>query len=245
MLDSITVLIVFCMYMGSCSSLRCGWNARPPWIKALSTIPSCTRCHWLCTARVWTYYGSVGRLRRRASCSFPYIWVPTIAIVLWCGRVLRKLVRIKTRHHITSIADFISARYKQIPECCRPCHGESPWWDDAIHALQFKAIISTFSIITSEEFALMDWLAHGANCGGPDVHLHHHPRDTAPGPDGKTSGMVMAVAAECLVKLVAFLAAGVFVTYFMFNGFGDIFRISPSVSRIFSSAFGAAIRATT
>jgi signal transduction histidine kinase len=33
----------------------------------------------------------------------------------------------------------------------------------------------------------------------------------------------MAVAVECLVKLLAFLAAGIFVTYFMFDGFGDIF----------------------
>ena len=36
-------------------------------------------------------------------------------------------------------------------------------------------------------------------------------------------GMVVAVAAESMVKLTTFLAAGIFVTYYLFDGFGDIF----------------------
>ena len=36
-------------------------------------------------------------------------------------------------------------------------------------------------------------------------------------------GMVAAIAFESIIKLVAFLAAGVFVTYWMYDGLGDIF----------------------
>src|SRR5258708_15136269 len=36
-------------------------------------------------------------------------------------------------------------------------------------------------------------------------------------------GMVAAIAFESLVKLLAFLAVGVFVTFGLYNGFGDLF----------------------
>ncbi len=36
-------------------------------------------------------------------------------------------------------------------------------------------------------------------------------------------GMVAAIAFELVVKLIAFLTVGVFVTFFMFDGAGDIF----------------------
>ncbi len=37
-------------------------------------------------------------------------------------------------------------------------------------------------------------------------------------------GMVLAVAFESVVKLAAFLIVGVYVTYVMFDGFGDVLR---------------------
>ena len=46
-------------------------------------------------------------------------------------------------------------------------------------------------------------------------------------PTERHQGMVVALAVECVVKLVAFLAAGIFVTYILFDGFGDIFQKLP------------------
>ena len=43
--------------------------------------------------------------------------------------------------------------------------------------------------------------------------------------------MVAAIAFESLVKLVAFLAVGVFVTYGIYDGFGDIFARAAARSR--------------
>ena len=37
-------------------------------------------------------------------------------------------------------------------------------------------------------------------------------------------GMVLAIALESLVKLAAFLSVGIYVTYVMSDGFGDLLR---------------------
>ena len=50
-------------------------------------------------------------------------------------------------------------------------------------------------------------------------------------------GMVAAIAFKSIVKLVAFLAVGLFVTYGLFGGFGDIFaraEASDSLRKLFS-----------
>ena len=36
------------------------------------------------------------------------------------------------------------------------------------------------------------------------------------------AGMIVAIAFESVIKLVAFLAVGVFVTFGLFDGFGDL-----------------------
>ncbi|MBI5249626.1 MAG: diguanylate cyclase, partial [Desulfomonile tiedjei] len=223
MLDSFTVLIVFCMYMGFLFLIAL-WVERSstvdkspvnnPIVYSLSLAVYCTG---------WTYYGSVGKAATSGLLFLPIYLGPTIAIVLW-WTVLRKLVRIKTRHHITSIADFISARYNKSQSVAAlvtviALVGTTPYI-----ALQFKAIISTFSIITTAEDS-PSWIGQHM---GPIVMALMWVFTIILGirrldPTERHPGMVMAVAAECLVKLIAFLAAGVFVTYFMFDGFGDIF----------------------
>ena len=45
-------------------------------------------------------------------------------------------------------------------------------------------------------------------------------------------GMVAAIAFESLVKLLAFLAVGVFVTFGIYNGFGDLFSRASAVPKL-------------
>ncbi len=175
-----------------------------------------------CTA--WTYYGSVGRAATSGLLFLPIYLGPTVCVIAW-WTVLRKLVRLKTRHHITSIADFISARYNKSERVAALATvialvGTMPYI-----ALQLKAVISTFGVLTQQE-ETRSWMA-----------LHVGPVTVALmlsftiilgirrlDPTERHPGLIMAVAVECLVKLLAFLAAGVFVTYFMFDGFADIFE---------------------
>jgi Na+/proline symporter/signal transduction histidine kinase len=223
MLDSFTVLVVLCLYM-SFLFLTALWVERQsetgkslvdnPLVYSLSLGVYCT---------AWTYYGSVGKAATSGLLFLPIYLGPTILIVLW-WTVLRKLVRIKTTQHITSIADFISARYNKSQTVAALATlialvGTTPYI-----ALQFKAIISTFGIITSPEGAASEWIAEHL---GPVVAVLMVLFTIILGirrldPTERHPGLIMAVAVECLVKLVAFLAAGIFVTYFMFDGFGDI-----------------------
>jgi len=224
MLDPLATITVFFFYM-ALLFLTALWVERRsaegrnpvnnPVIYSLSLAVYCT---------AWTYYGSVGKAATSGLLFLPIYLGPTIAIALW-WTVLRKLVRIKTTHHITSIADFISARYNKSQSLAALATvialvGTMPYI-----ALQFKAVISTFAIITSP-LGTTTWIGRHV---GPVVVAMMVVFTIILGirrldPTERHPGLIMAVAVECLVKLLAFLAAGIFVTYFMFDGFGDIFR---------------------
>lgn len=78
------------------------WMARwRPWIYSLSIAVYCTS---------WTFYGTVGQASRDLW-SFLPIYVAPILVFTLGWRILARLILIAKREHITSIADFIAARY--------------------------------------------------------------------------------------------------------------------------------------
>ena len=191
-----------------------------------------------CTA--WTYYGSVG-IAATSGMLFLTIYLgPTALMVLW-WTVLRKLVRIKNMHRITSIADFISARYGKSETIAALATvmvlvGIMPYI-----ALQLKAILSTFDIITGSSGGELSWIRSqvGLVVVGLmtifTIMLGVRRLD----PTERHDGMIMALAVQCAVKLIGLIAAGIFVTYFLFDGFGDIFqRLSGSPFRHLMSVAG-------
>ena len=176
-----------------------------------------------CTA--WTYYGSVG-IAATSGMLFLTIYLgPTILMVLW-WRVLRKLVRIKHLQRITSIADFISARYDKSEMIAALATlialvGIMPYI-----ALQLKAILSTFDIITASPEGTLSWVhSHlGLLVVGLMAILTIIIGVRKLDPTERHEGMIMTLAVECVVKLLGLIAAGLFVTYFLYDGFGDILQ---------------------
>ncbi|WP_114783398.1 sensor histidine kinase [Botryobacter ruber] len=190
-----------------------------PYVYALSMAVYCT---------AWTYYGSVGRA---ATSGLEYLAIyigPTLVAPLWWV-VLRKIIRICKVQRITTIADFISSRYGKsislgsvVTLIC--VLGIVPYI-----SIQLKAITDSLSILTADSSSA--WA--GAAPGFPDlaffialglaaftiVYGTRHVEATE-----RHEGMVTAIAFEAVLKLVIFLTAGVFVTYFVFNGFGDIMQ---------------------
>lgn len=224
MFESLTVISVFCFYMGLIFALAVWAERRQaagrsvvnnPLIYALSLSVFCT---------TWTYYGSVGYAATSGMLFLTIYLGPTLVVIFWWG-LLRKLVRIKTNHHITSIADFIGARYeKSIPLAALATLialvGTMPYI-----ALQLKAVLTTFDVITHDTGVASAWIGSHV---GPIVLALMVVFTIIFGvrrldPTERHEGIVMAVAAEGLVKLVLFMAAGVFVVYYLFDGFGDIF----------------------
>ena len=170
-----------------------------------------------CTS--WTFFGSVG-FATRTSVDFLAIYVGPILMIAFCTPLLRRVIQLAKSQNITSIADFIAARYGKSQAVAATVAliaiiGSVPYI-----ALQLKAVASSLETILSEDqafssipiigdIALMVTLAMAAfavlfGTRQTDATEHQH-------------GLMLAVATESIVKLVAFLAAGAFVTFWMFR----------------------------
>ncbi len=182
-----------------------------------------------CTS--WTFYGSVGRAVASGVGFLPIYLGPTLMALLWWF-VLRKAVRIAKLNSITSIADFLGSRYGQSAGVggvvtVAMVVGITPYI-----ALQLKAISHTFEVLLRYPAVTTDLVpsagrpfyadtAFGAAVILTLFGIMFGARDLDS--SRRHEGLVATIAFESLVKLVAFLAAGVFVTYGAFTGLGDIF----------------------
>jgi hypothetical protein len=181
-------------------------------------------------ATAWTFYGSVGRAAVDGVGFLPIYIGPTLMIALWWV-VMRKILRISKANRITSLADFIASRY-----------GKSALLGGAVTviavvgivpyiSLQLKAVSNGFLILMQYPEIVMPakvgavpvaqdtalWVALilalftiAFGTRHLDAAEHHE-------------GMVAAIAFESLVKLLAFVAVGVYVTFVVYDGFGDVF----------------------
>jgi Na+/proline symporter/nitrogen-specific signal transduction histidine kinase len=197
-----------------------------PYIYALSIAVYCTS---------WTFYGSVGRAASSGVGFLPIYIGPTLTFILgWY--LIRKIIRISKVNRITSIADFIASRYGKSSNLgglvtIIAVVGILPYI-----SLQLKAISMSFSVLLGypeivmpaqsgstpvlQDTALYVALIMAAfailfGTRHIDASEHHE-------------GMVAAIAFESVVKLLAFLGVGVFVTYGVYRGFGDLFSRAAS-----------------
>jgi Na+/proline symporter/signal transduction histidine kinase len=206
---------------------------RSPWIYTLSIAVYCTS---------WTFYGSVGRAASGGIHFLPIYLGPTLVFLLWWF-VIRKIIRISKAHRITSIADFISSRYGKSTSLGALVTVIAVVGIIPYISLQLKAVSTSFNVLRQYPVVAMPlqenvplladtalWvaliMAAFAILFGTrhiDASEHHE-------------GMVAAVAFESLVKLIAFLAVGIFVTYGVNDGFGDLFSraaADAAVSQLF------------
>jgi len=183
-----------------------------------------------CTS--WTFYGSVGRAATTGLDFLTIYLGPTLVAFSWWF-LLRKIVRISKEQNITSIADFISSRYGKSTllgaiVTIFVVLGIMPYI-----ALQLKAVASTFDLLVNPlsttramhvlprlDLHFDSALVVALILGIFGVLFGARHLDTSE----RHEGLVAAIALESLVKVVAFIAAGLFVTYGLFDGFTDIFH---------------------
>jgi Na+/proline symporter/signal transduction histidine kinase len=202
-------------------------------------------------ATAWTFYGSVGRAASSGVGFLPIYIGPTLVAVLW-WTVLRKIIRISKVHRITSLADFIASRYGKSAALAGlvtviAVVGILPYI-----SLQLKAIATGLEILRTHQVAAAGLAAAETEPLFRDsafsiamllaaftIIFGTRHLDAAE----RHEGMVAAIAFESLVKLVAFLAVGAFVTWGIFDGAGDIFaraRATPGLERLFVIGDGGA-----
>src|SRR3954468_10504328 len=195
-----------------------------PYIYALSLAVYCS---------TWTFYGSVGRAASTGIGFLPIYLGPTLVAALWWF-ALRKIIRISKAYRITSIADFIANRYGKSQilgglVTVIAVLGVVPYI-----SLQLKAISGSFTILSNYPSVVMPSQALAQSFANNAAlylalmlaaftilfgtrHLDVTERH---------EGMVAAIAFESVVKLLAFLVVGAFVTFGIYRGFGDIFTLA-------------------
>ena len=185
-----------------------------------------------CTA--WTFYGAVG-YAARSGMEFVTIYLgPSLVMIGWWW-VLRKLVRVGRTQRVTSVADLISSRYGKsnvlaIIVTVMAVVGVTPYI-----ALQLQSVTLSLSIFADPTGAtdggmnLLSagfWVALGLALftvlfGTRNLNANE-----------RHDGVVIAIAVEAVVKLVALLAVGIFVVWGIAGGVGEM------MTRIDSSEIG-------
>ena len=173
----------------------------------------------------WSFYGSVGRAAESGYAFLPIYIGPTLLLVF--GQPLyARVLRITKAQNLTSISDFIAARYGKSQQAAAivtlmALVGVLPYI-----ALQLKAVGKSLNVLMAHSatdaggipfwrgttFAVAATMAvFTIMFGVRHIHASEHHR-----------GLMLAIAFESLVKLSAFLVVGLFVVYGMFNGFDDL-----------------------
>ena len=238
MLATWTVVFISFCYLGLLFAIAYYADQRADAGRSVIASPYIYSLSLAVYATAWTFYGSVGRAAENGVGFLPIYIGPTLMIALWWV-VMRKILRISKQNRITSLADFIASRY-----------GKSALLGGVVTviavigilpyiSLQLKAVSASFTTITGgvpgadTAFWVALILAAFTILFGTrhlDASEHHE-------------GMVAAIAFESLVKLVAFLAVGAWVTWGIYRGFGDIFAraaSAPDLSRMLAPLGGVA-----
>ncbi len=185
-----------------------------------------------CTS--WTFYGAVGSAARNGL-EFVTIYLgPTLVFVGWWW-LLRKLVRIGRAHRVTSIADLISSRYGKSSSLAVLITLIAVIAVTPYIALQLQSVTRSYQVIAGDADAMTTafWVAAGMalftilfGTRNLDANERHH-------------GVVAAIALEAIVKLLALIAVGVFVTYGIADGVADVFEnVHPDTIRGTTDIFG-------
>ncbi len=189
---------------------------RGPWVYTLSLSIYCT---------AWTFYGAVG-YAARSGLEFVTIYLgPTLVLIGWWG-LLRKLVRIARVHRITSIADLISSRF-----------GKSNLLGVLVTLIAVVAATPYIALqLQSVALSVQVFALGGPPGGGADSHITalwvamglavftvlFGTRNLAA--DERHHGIVMAIAVEAVVKLVALVSVGIFVVWGIAGGWAGVFE---------------------
>ncbi len=169
----------------------------------------------------WTFYGSIGRAASTGLEFLPIYLGPTLAMLLgWI--LIRKMIHVSKEFRLTSISDFISFRYGRSYTIGAIVALFSLIMITPYVALQLIAISISLDILSGQHifFGIMieSKLIVAILLGAFAVIFGARQLD----PMERHEGLIAVVAFESLVKLAAFLLAGIYVTYGIFGGYGAI-----------------------
>lgn len=212
-----------------------------PLIYALSLGVYCTS---------WTFFGSVG-LAASTGYNFIPVYVGPILMFAFGWPLILRIVRLSKSQNITSVADFLAARYGKSQSVAAVVTAVAVVGTLPYIALQLKAVvISTEALLVGNlhlpeewsevvgfgETALLAAIALAAFAvlfGTRHIDATEH-----------QDGLMLAIAAESLVKLAAFLAVGIFVMVSVLggiDGFAERVQQSGEIQATFVRPFNGGV----
>ncbi len=248
MLQGSAILLLSLGYLGLLFAIaHLGDRLGPRWYQGRSgaTIYALSLAIY-CTS--WTFYGSVGRAAL-TGLDFILIYVGPVLAITVAYPVMAKMIGVAKRQNVTSIADFIGSRYGKsravaVIVTLIAVIGVLPYI-----SLQMQAVSVTFEVLVGSD------MAHLLNAGLPPPW-----RDTAifvaaimalftilfgvrhVQAAEQHRGMMLAIAFESLVKLAAFLAVGLFVTFGLFDSSAELLEratANPAIAERLNSGLGS------
>jgi Na+/proline symporter/signal transduction histidine kinase/ActR/RegA family two-component response regulator len=192
----------------------------------------------------WTFFGSVG-LAASSGLSFLAIYVGPIALMLFGFPLVTRVVRLSKDQRITSVADFLGARYGKSGVVAAVATIIAVVGTIPYIALQLKAVSTSVSTLISHynpqqsgEFGALGEISIliAITLAIFTILFGTRHADATEHQDG----LMLAVALESVVKIAAFLLVGIYVTFFVFNGFGDLARqaaANPDIQETLSKGF--------
>ncbi|MDQ0009258.1 Na+/proline symporter/signal transduction histidine kinase [Luteibacter jiangsuensis] len=202
------LLLVSLLYVGLLFAIAYVGDRRPLYPRQPKLRPVVYSLALAVYCSSWTFYGAVGTAARSGLSYLPIYLGPLLLFVLGFG-LLERLVLVARERNITSIADFIAARFGKSHGLAALVAIIAVIAIIPYIALQFKAVAMSFSVLGSGSTAwwfgdtalwcaaLLAVFAILFGTRNIDATEHHH-------------GMMLAVAVESLVKLLAFVAIGVY-----------------------------------
>ena len=170
-----------------------------------------------CTS--WSFLGTTGQASTNFLSHVP-IYLGPILLFVFAWLFIQRIVRVSLKLNLTSLADLLASRYGKshnlaIMVTIVALIGTMPYI-----ALQLKAIVYSFQQLQAEQ-TLVTWrfgLISSLVLAGFTVIFGIRHIDVTE----RHPGVMLAIAFESLVKLFAFLAVGVFVTFFVFDSPMDL-----------------------
>jgi PAS domain S-box-containing protein len=188
-------------FYGERKSVYPGRARLRPYIYSLALGVYCT---------TWTFFGAVGTAVRDGWSYLPIYLGPAL-LFLAAMPFLERLVSVARAHNITSISDFVSSRFGKSPAVAALVTIIAITAGIPYLALQYKAVGTSIDVLTGASASHPAWYADPAfgvallmalfaalfGTRQLDATEHHE-------------GVMLAIAFESLVKLLAFVAVGAF-----------------------------------
>ena len=204
------LLLVSLLYVGLLFAVAYAGDRRPLYPRQPRLRPIIYSLALAVYCSSWTFYGAVGSAARDGLAYLPIYLGPILLFAFGFGLV-RRLVQIAGQRNITSIADFIGARF-----------GKSHGLAALVAVIAVVAVVPYIALqlkAVAVSFIVLGGPVQGAVPGGIDSALwcalllavfailfgtrsidateHHH-------------GLMLAIALESLIKLLAFVALAVY-----------------------------------